>query len=171
MLAGEPADIVAVKPLISPMCRDIFDCGAVPGALRMKLAINVFLITLVTGLAEASHFAARHSLDIERFAAILDAGPMASDVSRIKAAKLVHQDFSRQAGISDVLKNSRLVVEAARGAGIVSPLMDACLALYGETEALGFGDDDMIAVVRAFEKRTLEGRRSYSSVAALEDRS
>jgi 3-hydroxyisobutyrate dehydrogenase len=79
---------------------------------------------------------------------------MASDVSRIKAAKLLREDFSRQAGISDVLKNSRLVVEAARDASIASPLMDICLSLYRETEALGLGGDDMVAVVRAIEQRT-----------------
>lgn len=157
MLAGEPEDLAVVRPLLTPMCREIFDCGAVPGALRMKLAVNVFLITLVTGLAEAAHFAARHSLDLERFVAILDAGPMASDVSRIKAAKLMRQDFSRQAGISDVLKNSRLVVEAARDASLATPLMDICFALYRETEALGLGDDDMVAVVRAIEQRTAAG--------------
>ncbi len=154
MVAGEPEDLAAVRPLLAPMCREIFDCDAVPGALRMKLAVNTFLITLVTGLAEAAHFAARHSLDLERFVAILDAGPMASDVSRIKAAKLVRHDFSRQAGISDVLKNSGLVVEAARDASIASPLMDVCFSLYRETEALGHGDDDMVAVVRAIEQRT-----------------
>lgn len=154
MLAGEPEDLAVVRPLLEPMCREIFDCGAVPGVLRMKLAVNVFLITLVTGLAEAAHFAARHSLDLERFVAILDAGPMASDILRIKAAKLIRHDFSRQAGITDVLKNSRLVVEAARDAAIASPLMDVCLSLYRETEASGLGEDDMIAVIRAIEQRT-----------------
>ncbi|USI71554.1 NAD(P)-dependent oxidoreductase [Sphingomonas morindae] len=154
LLAGDADDLAVVRLLLAPLCRQIFECGAVPGALRMKLAVNVFLITLVTGLAEAAHFAARHGLDPEHFVAILDAGPMASDVSRIKAPKLMHRDFARQAGISDVLKNSRLVVEAARDAAIASPLMNVCLALYGETEALGLGEDDMVAVVRAIEERT-----------------
>lgn len=79
---------------------------------------------------------------------------MASDVSRIKGAKLLTQDFSRQAGISNVLKNNRLVVDAAREANAASPLMDACLALYGETEAMGLVADDMVAVIRAFERRS-----------------
>jgi 3-hydroxyisobutyrate dehydrogenase len=154
MLAGEAEDIAIVRRLLAPVCRETFDCGAVPNALRMKLAVNVFLITLVTGLAEAAHFACQYGLDPERFMSILNAGPMASDVSRIKIAKLMHQDFARQAGISDVLKNSRFVVEAAREAGMASPLMDICLALYGETEKLGLGDEDMVAVVRAIEGRT-----------------
>ncbi|GBQ64496.1 3-hydroxyisobutyrate dehydrogenase [Ameyamaea chiangmaiensis NBRC 103196] len=154
MLAGEKEDLAEIRPLFEPLCREVFDCGPAPNALRMKLAVNVFLITMVTGLAEAAHFAERHGLDLNRFITILDAGPMASDVSRIKAAKVVRRDFERQAGISDVLKNSRLVIEAAREAAIASPQMDACLTLYSETEALGFGGDDMIAVVRAIEERT-----------------
>lgn len=154
MLAGPPEDVASIRPLLAPMCRESFGCGAVPGGLLMKLAVNTFLITLVTGLAEATHFAERYGLDIARFVAILDAGPMASDVSRVKTAKLSRGDFVRQAGISDVLKNSRLVVEAAREAAIASPLMEICLALYAQTEALGFGDQDMVAVIRAIERRT-----------------
>jgi 3-hydroxyisobutyrate dehydrogenase len=153
MLAGDPDDVAAVKPLLAPMCREAFACGAVPGALRMKLAVNTFLITMVTGLAEAAHFAKRHSLDLACFERILEAGPMSSEVSRIKLAKLVREDFCRQAAISDVLKNSRLVVEAAADAGLASPLMDACLSLYEETESLGFGQDDMISVARALDVR------------------
>jgi 3-hydroxyisobutyrate dehydrogenase len=154
MLAGEAEDVAAARTLLTPISRQSFVCGAVPGALRMKLAVNLFLITLVTGLAEATHFAQRHGLDLAKFVEVLDAGPMASDVSRIKAAKLLKQEFTRQAGISDVLKNNRLVVEAAREARIASPLIDVCFALYGETEALGLGDDDMVAVIRAIEQRT-----------------
>jgi len=154
MLAGDPEDRARLRPILAPICREIFDCGAVPSALHMKLAVNTFLITMVTGLAEAAHFAARHDLDMNRLTDILNAGPMASDVSRIKIEKLTQHDFTRQAGISDVLKNNRLVVEAAREARIASPLMDACLALYSETEDLGFAEDDMISVIRAIEART-----------------
>jgi 3-hydroxyisobutyrate dehydrogenase len=52
------------------------------------------------------------------------------------------------------LKNNSLVAVTAREAGIVSPLLDVCHALYGETQALGFGDKDMIAVIQAIEQRT-----------------
>jgi 3-hydroxyisobutyrate dehydrogenase len=151
MLAGASEDIAMIRTLLTPMCRQSVDCGAVPGALLMKLAVNVFLITLVTGLAEATHFAKQQGLDLATFVAVVDAGPMASDVSRVKAAKLVARDFTRQAAIFDVLKNNRLVVEAAREARVATPLIDTCLALYGQTEELGHGDEDMVAVIRAIE--------------------
>ena len=72
----------------------------------------------------------------------------------MKAAKLVARDFSVQAAITDVLKNSRLTMEAARQAGIASPLLDVCEALYGEAVAQGLGQSDMAAVIRAIEART-----------------
>ena len=154
MVAGDDADIARVLPLLEAMCRTMIPCGAVPHGSLMKLAVNLFLITMVTGLAEAAHFAQAHGLDMESFRAVLDGGPMASNVSRSKAAKLIGGDFSVQAAIFDVFKNTRLIAEAARGARIASPLLDVCHGLYRETVDLGLMHDDMIAVVRAIEKRT-----------------
>lgn len=153
MLAGDPADVATVREIIAPMTRDATHCGAVPQALLMKLAVNLYLISMVTGLAEAYHFAARSGVDLARFAAVLDAGPMASDVSRIKSAKLLARDFAVQASLRDVLMNNELVAAAARSAGIASPVLDACHVLYTEAVALGHGDEDMAAVVRALETR------------------
>ena len=154
MLAGDPAAVDTVRPLLAPMCRETVDCGPVPNGLLMKLAVNLYLITMVTGLAEAAHFADRCGLDLGRFAATLDAGPMASFVSRGKAAKLLADDYSVQAASLDVLKNNQLVAAAARRAGIASPLLDVCHALFGETVQLGHGGEDMLAVLRAIEART-----------------
>jgi 3-hydroxyisobutyrate dehydrogenase len=157
MLAGEEAAVAAVRSLLEPLCSQAVGCGAVPGALLMKLAVNIFLITQVTGLAEAFHFAERHGLDTRRLIDVLDAGPMASTVSRAKAAKLLTGDFAVQAAILDVLKNNLLIAEQARATGTATPLLDACHALYGETAALGHGDEDMAAVLYALQARTAAG--------------
>ncbi|MGF6726496.1 3-hydroxyisobutyrate dehydrogenase [Paraburkholderia sp. GAS41] len=157
LLAGESAAVESVRPLLQPMCHQIMVCGPVPNGLLMKLAVNVFLITTVTGLAEAAHFAERHGLDMQQFRAVVDAGQMASGISRVKILKLVTRDFDVQASIADVLKNNRLIAEAAREAKVASPLLDVCYALFGETLALGHGQADMAAVIHAFEARTESG--------------
>ncbi len=154
MLAGAAADVERVQPLLAPMCTRTFACGEVPRALRMKLAVNLYLIATVTALAEATHFAERHALDLELFREVLDAGPMASSVSRVKLPKLIGREFSVQAAISDVRMNSALVAAAAREAGIASPLLDVCHALFAETETSGRGALDMAAVLCAIEERT-----------------
>ncbi len=154
MLAGDRLATEEVRPVLRPMCHETMICGPVPTALLMKLSVNLFLITMVTGLAEAAHFADRHGLDMQQFLAVLDAGPMASSVSRVKGQKLVARDFTVQASILDALKNNRLVAEAARELNLASPLLDVCHTLYGETAALGYGQSDMVAVIRAIESRT-----------------
>ena len=154
MLAGDADDVAMLRELLRPVCRETIPCGAVPGALTMKLSVNLFLVAMVAGLAEAFHFAERQGADLQRFQAVLDAGPMASAVSRIKLAKLCAGDFSVQAAISDVKMNSGLIAEAARGAGIAAPLLDAADALFGEAEGLGLGKQDMAAVVKAIAART-----------------
>lgn len=155
MLAGPPEAVASVRESVRPMCHETFVCGtSAPDALLMKLAVNLFLITMVTGLTEAYHFADRHGLDRETFLAVLDAGPMASSVSRMKAPKLRDRDFAVQAAALDVLKNNRLIAEAAREARIASPLLDVCHALFTETVELGLGQGDMVAVLGALEART-----------------
>ncbi|WP_324788100.1 NAD(P)-dependent oxidoreductase [Streptomyces sp. H51] len=157
MLAGELEDVRTVRQLLAPMCRETFVCGPAPNALLMKLAVNLFLITQVTGFVEAFHFADRQGLDRRLFLQVLDAGPMASAVSRMKAPKLLDRDFAVQAAALDVLKNNHLIAEAARKQGLASPLLDVCHALFRETVTLGHGGEDMAAVLHALEARTADG--------------
>jgi 3-hydroxyisobutyrate dehydrogenase len=154
MLAGERDAVEEVRPLLRGVCQEAMVCGSVPTALLMKLSVNIFLITMVTGLAEAFHFADREGLDTRQLLDVLDAGPMASVVSRGKAHKLVDRDFAVQASIANVLENNRLIAEAARHDNVASPLLDVCHALYRETLSLGEGDADMAAVIHAIEART-----------------
>lgn len=150
MIAGTPAAVAAVTPLLAPMCARVVPCGAVPGGLTMKLAVNVFLIATVTGLAETFHFADMHGLDRETLRDVLDSGQMSSPISRVKTAKLVADDLTPQAAISDVLMNAALIRDAARAADIAVPLTDAGRDLYAEAVDRGEGGLDMVGVVRAF---------------------
>ncbi len=154
MLAGDEDAMEQVRPILAPMCRQTVVCGEAPNGLLTKVAVNIFLITEVTGLAETMHFAERQGLDLELVREVLDGGQMASDISRVKTAKLVARDFDVQAAISDVLQNNRFIVDSARAAGIATPLTDICFDLYTETEDLGLGDIDMAGVIHAIEKRT-----------------
>lgn len=162
MLAGDPDVVARVRPLLTPMCARTVVCGPVPSALTTKLAVNLFLIGLVTALAEAMHFAERAGLDLDLVRTVLDAGPMASEVSRGKARKLAARDFEVQASARDVLKNTQLVANAARSLGVATPLLDVGHQLFAEAVALGHGPEDMAAVVRAIEARTSASIPAYA---------
>ncbi|MGY6655742.1 NAD(P)-dependent oxidoreductase [Amycolatopsis sp. TRM77291] len=153
MLAGDPATIEEVRELFAPMCRETVHCGPVPNGLLMKLAVNVHLTAVVTSLAETVRFARAHELDLALLAGVLGAGQLASPILRVKAPKLVEEDFAPQASIANVLANVELIAAAAREAGLDLPLIEASRALYAETARLGFGAEDMVAVIRALNAR------------------
>lgn len=146
MLAGHDEDVDAVGPLLAPLCRERVACGEVPRALLMKLSVNTYLIGMVAALAEAFHFAGTHDVDLATLEKVLDAGPMASFVSRGKARKIVGGDFSVQASIADVLYNSELIMAADAS----MPVQRVCRDLLAETLQRGHGRLDMAAIVKGF---------------------
>lgn len=150
MLAGDANTFDAIRPLLRPLCTRVFECGAVPGALRMKLAANHYLVGTVAVLAETVHAAGCAGIDLALLRDVLDAGPMASAVSRTKLDKLVRGDFSPQAAIRDVATIAELVLAECERGGGDTPLIRRSAALFRRAAQSGYGDADMAAVIRAF---------------------
>ncbi len=154
MVAGEPAVVEAIRPLLAPMCRESIVCGPVPAALSMKLAVNLLTATHLVGLAEAFNYAARQHLDLAQFAAVLSASPLGSDLLRMKLPKLVERDFSAQAAIATVLEVVPLLVNTAQRSTTATPLFDAAHDLCLQAASLGYNSLDIVAVLYAIEERS-----------------
>lgn len=148
MLAGDPSDIENVEQWLRPLCRKTVRCGAVPSALRLKLAVNHYLIVMVAALAEAVQAAGASGVELEVFRDVLDAGPMASAVSRAKLHKLVTGDFSAQAAIGDVAKIAELVRQQALDTDADAPLIEVTARMFAAARAHGLSDLDMAAVLQ-----------------------
>lgn len=160
MVSGDDDAVSEALHLLDPLCRQVFRCGAVPGALRMKLAVNHYLITMVTALAETVQAARATGIDTMLLRDILDAGPMASTVSRIKLDKLVRGDFSPQAAVRDVATIADLVAAQAEAAGADAPLIRACATLYRRARDEAYAGLDMTGVIHAFRSRTRRGKQT-----------
>lgn len=144
--AASEADFALAERLLAPLTARTFRCGPPPAAMTMKLAVNSFLIAMVMSLAETWSFARRLQVDLPLLRDILDAGPMASAVSRGKLAKLVESDMTAQASIADVLMNAGLVAGLADAIGFPLPLGRVSQDMLRCTVEAGFGSEDMIAV-------------------------
>jgi 3-hydroxyisobutyrate dehydrogenase len=155
MVAGPDEALRTALPYLTTMCRDVIPFGAVPAAAAAKLAVNLFLITMVTGLAESVLLAQTFNLNPGAFARVLDGGPMASEVSRIKVAKLLTGDHTAQAAAGDVLKNCDLIGAAADRAGLDLPLMSSCGDLFAAAVRSGHGLLDMSVVIQALADRAV----------------
>lgn len=155
MLGGGDAAVADAMRILQPTCRAMLACGGPGSGLRMKLAVNLYLTTTMTALAEATHFAARSGLDLATFSEAIGLGQTASDLTRVKLPKLTAREFSPQAATADAYMNTRLVLDEACVAGIATPILELASALFAETVELGAAREDMSAVVRALEQRTL----------------
>ena len=150
MIAGEKNLCAKIALLLAPITASVFECGTVPKAMQTKLAVNTYLIGLVTSLTEAVNFATHAGIDMDIFKDVLCSGPMANDVMRVKLAKLLKKDYSTQASVSDVLYNNQLITKSARLIGATTPLANTSELLYRQAAMSGYDGRDMIAVVEAF---------------------
>lgn len=154
MLAGDdPAALVRTETLLQPLVSRAVRCGTVPAALQTKLTVNSYMITMLTGLAEAVHLGDRLGIDRRVLTEVLLGGTLASPVLATKLAKLVDGDLTAQAAIADVAKNTWLVTTAAAEVGAAAPLAVVCRELFGEALDSGRGGDDLIAVIASLEAR------------------
>lgn len=154
MAAGPSDRIDELEPALAAMCRRVVRCGQPPSATTLKLAVNIHLLGVVTALAEAWHFAARQGLDASTFAEVIRSGQLGSPVVGAKLDKLLAGDLSPQAAVLDVWKNAEIIADAAYDAGICAPVLTACHTLFTEAMEQSLGEADMIAVLRAIERRT-----------------
>ncbi len=152
MLAGDPDAVARARPLFVPMCREMVETGAVPSAMAMKLAVNLYLVATVAALGEAAALAGSLGLDLGLFEQVITSGPLRSDIAAAKLAKMVRDDFGPQAAIRDVCKNAALVAEAAATARAPVPLLTESRRLFETVLAAGHGEQDMAAVVTAFHE-------------------
>jgi 3-hydroxyisobutyrate dehydrogenase len=154
MLAGaDPGALDRTEAVLAPLVSRAVHCGPVPSALLTKLTVNSYMITMLTGLAEAVHLGDRLGLDRAVLSEVLLGGTLASPVLVTKLGKLVDGDHTAQAAITDVAKNTRLITAAAAGVGAAAPLAEVCRRLFAEAVAHGLGGDDLIAVIRSLEAR------------------
>ncbi|ARO13801.1 3-hydroxyisobutyrate dehydrogenase [Ketogulonicigenium robustum] len=167
LVAGDPDDLAIVEPYLRQMCSSLVKCGAVGAGLRMKLAVNLHLNAMIAGLAEAAHFAASAGLPMESLAEALAAGPLDCDLTRIKMGKVIVEDFSPQAALSDARASTSLIRDEALRLGAAVPMLEAAHELYGEALGLNSERTDMIAVLHAIEARSTRLFRPSRSEASL----
>ena len=153
MVAGHAPAVACIRPLLAPLCARVLACGAVPGAMRTKLAVNHYLIAMVAALGESVQAARAAQVDLELLREALDAGPMASEVSRLKLDKMLRGDYSAQASVQDAGTIAQLSLSQALSNGGEAPLLQACVGLYQAAERAGWRGLDMIAATRTLAPR------------------
>jgi 3-hydroxyisobutyrate dehydrogenase-like beta-hydroxyacid dehydrogenase len=150
VMAGGDADAFAqAREILRTFAAELFHVGSWGAGSRMKLVVNLLLGLNRAALAEGLVLAESLRLDGQAALAILRASAAYSRVMDTKGQKMLDQDFTPQARLSQHLKDVRLILEAAERPSSRLPLSNVHRELLEQAEAAGLGSLDNSAVIRA----------------------
>jgi 3-hydroxyisobutyrate dehydrogenase-like beta-hydroxyacid dehydrogenase len=150
VMAGGDADTVRqCERLFARFAAKWFHIGPRGAGARMKLVVNLVLGLNRAVLAEGLAFANASGLDATLALEVLRSGAAYSRAMDVKGPKMLAGDFTPEARLSQHHKDVRLILDAAKRAGMELPLSQVHAALLRKLEDRGFGDEDNSAIIRA----------------------
>ncbi|HRZ57091.1 MAG TPA: NAD(P)-dependent oxidoreductase [Candidatus Paceibacterota bacterium] len=155
---GDRATFDACADLWRVIGAKVFHVGPCGSAAQMKLISNLVLGLNRAVLAEGLAFA--EALGVAPAAAleVLKGSNAYSRAMDVKGRKLVERDYTVQAKLSQHLKDVRLMLQAARAAGLPLPLTQTHGRLLDQAETAGLGELDNSAILEVL--RLPGGRRA-----------
>jgi 3-hydroxyisobutyrate dehydrogenase-like beta-hydroxyacid dehydrogenase len=152
LVGGEAADVAACADLFGCFARQWLHAGSWGSGARLKLVVNLVLGLNRAALAEGLAFARACGVEMETALEALRIGAAYSRVMDVKGRKMIAGDFTRQARLSQHLKDVRLILNEGRRAGAYLPLSAVHKQLLDRLEADGLGRADNAAIIRAFDQ-------------------
>ncbi|RBQ19713.1 NAD(P)-dependent oxidoreductase [Spongiactinospora rosea] len=145
VLAAGPAD-ERLEPVFSAVgARTIWVGEEVGAATRLKLTTVGYAITLTAVLAESLALLRALGLDPSLFAEVVTGSALDSGYVQTKMKSIRDGDYTPSFTVRNAEKDTRLIAEAASGAGVQVDMAVAAGERFRRAEAQGHGDDDMAA--------------------------
>jgi 3-hydroxyisobutyrate dehydrogenase len=159
--AGELTVLAAGPDAAVERCGQLFDAvaartvrlGEAGEATRLKLVLNGWVASLVEALGETFALAEGLGVDPARFLETIAGGPLDVTYAHVKGKAMLAREFPASFKLSLALKDVRLVREAAAGAGLELPVIDAVERSFQRAVDLGHGDEDLAAAFLASAPR------------------
>ncbi|MGW2086762.1 NAD(P)-dependent oxidoreductase [Streptomyces sp. NPDC001880] len=149
-VSGPSAVRAKAEPVLDAIGQRTVWVGEVPGAAsRLKLVVNTWVITMVNNIAECLNLAEGLGVDPQTFLDAMKGGSLDSAYLQGKSAAVLSGDLTPSFTLSNALKDTRLILDAARSSGVRLDLVAASADRFLRAEAEGHGDEDMIATYYA----------------------
>lgn len=150
MASGPDKVIEQLSPVFNAVGSNVVNCGAVPQATLMKLAVNIVLSASISGLVEGAHFAQKSGLDLQTYFGLILAGPLGNDIFKIKAKQIMEQDFTPQASIGTVREMLKQITDTAYEMDAYIPNTRSNANIIAAAMNRGLADEDACAIIKVF---------------------
>jgi len=153
LIGGDAATAAEAAPVLDALFPKRFHIGKAGDGGRAKLAVNLILGLNRMALAEGLVFAERIGLDPAAFLDVARHSAAASQVMDTKGAKMLRGDFSPQGYVRQHLKDVHLMLDQARKAGQILPLLEVHSDALEACIRAGEGDADNSIVIEEIRRR------------------
>jgi 3-hydroxyisobutyrate dehydrogenase-like beta-hydroxyacid dehydrogenase len=157
MAGGEKRDFERAKPLLETMGTLVVQVGELGQGEMLKLINNSLGAANAAALAEALLVAKATGVDLDALEQVTAAGSGASAQLAMKAGPMRAHDYTTLFKTAHMLKDVRLCLEEAQGAGAPFPAAAHARDLLTAAVGRGHGEQDYAALIEAAEG--LAGRR------------
>ncbi|MGW4525035.1 NAD(P)-dependent oxidoreductase [Amycolatopsis sp. NPDC004378] len=127
VLAGGPADLKdAVSPVFDAIGARTVWVGEQPGdGHRLKLAANAWVLSVTAATAQSVALADRLGIDPGGFLDVIGGGPLDCAYAQLKGKAMISDELEPSFGLGGAVKDSALILDAMRDAGVDDRLMTA----------------------------------------------
>ncbi|MGM0558055.1 MAG: NAD(P)-dependent oxidoreductase [Myxococcota bacterium] len=122
------------------------------GAIRLKLVCNTWVLGLLGVLGETIALAEGLDVHPSNFLEAISGGALDAQYAHIKGSMMLDGEYPAAFPLKHALKDSNLIQEAARRAGIEPRMMRAIADAFEEVID-EYGEADMAAIVEAYRTR------------------
>ncbi|MGB3481629.1 MAG: NAD(P)-dependent oxidoreductase [Mycobacterium sp.] len=156
MVGGTAADVEAAMPVLTAVGSTIVHVGPAGAGQTVKAANQLLVAGIIELVSEALVFVDAHGVELERAVEVLAGGLAGNRILDRKAQGMLAHRFEPGFRITLHHKDLGIFSEAARQAGVVTPLGAVVTQLMASAVANGDGDLDHSALLRGVER--LSGR-------------
>jgi 2-hydroxy-3-oxopropionate reductase len=151
MVGGAEAAFERVQPLLQLMGKNVTRVGNVGDGQVCKVANQIIVALNIGAVAEALVFAAKAGADPQRVRDALMGGFASSRVLEVHGERMIKRNFEPGFRIALHQKDLNLALQGARSLGVALPQTATAAQLLQSCAALGHGQADHSALVRAIE--------------------
>ncbi len=152
IVGGSEASITKVVPLFAAIGKQFFRMGETSKGQAAKLVMNLQIALIYEGFAEALTLGAKLGVTMDTLLPLIQASMVRSGVVDYKAPFVSKRDFSPNFPLRLMLKDLKLILEAAKETRVKLPGLKTVEEVYELASEEGQGDLDYAATLTMLEK-------------------
>jgi len=152
MTGGKPEVHEELQPVLMAMGTKAIYCGEVGQGATVKLIGNTMISFMLEGLCEGLVVGRKAGLSAEKIIEVFMASGFSSPYFQFKGGAMAKRDFEQHFSIDLLVKDQTLMLTEAAALKVPMPGLAAIREVCQSARALGFGQEDIGAAVKAIER-------------------